>query len=748
MGLEIMVINFDGMLTKDNHFLFFDPGPALTRTGYHIDDHPHEGPRCKEQIITAMLEFYRHIYVITVGEIPLNAPPQRAFDISESFFEDNASRLSFHTLKDIVSMKTTLDPEGVIVINFVNIRFVQSFNIQQLLAAEGIQLPVANNSMMHRIFTVKPEMADIFSEISPEAIPAQCIIDFNRLPTQRGIDSQLHSDYVVFKPIDGTRASGIVVVPRQQCLEILKWLANKKPGKFQAMPCVEEGAQRYALIKLDEKCIDAESCILQECITPAVYSHHGKKFHPTIRIVVVCCYNPETQELSVRMPVAYYKFPEYPIADPHHPRWRDIISFHAANRIVQESNPLMRAAFAESSFFEKPAVCYPSSCPMPNETKALIAEDVQRHLLPVLAYLFTTSPVDYYASRLKGDSSFYTYLRRTIKLHVHKSLDESLCLAFQNGGLNVPLILLYRLVSYERYFRPIHPEHFFPKEIIRLCIRFQDALGPDKEQSSEELQAIAKHLLAQFDVLFAGRLNSQVAHTFKTLLEKYQRNDLNFIPVSVRYEDAVAEFKQGHYIEATELFLESNDRFPAGSKEQAICTYSLASCYIKQELYQIAERAASDAVALHVQLIAMEQMDTQQLERASKKLEQIRQLIEADKIANIGLAAFKGKNYTTAIESFHRAIDMHQIAQPESVRLSLLYYNLASAYDRQNNQEKAVPYCKISAKMRERLLGADHEKTKIAYDKLASLQIKRGEDSCSVTHVAEDEVSCSLSGAR
>ncbi|MBA2654058.1 MAG: hypothetical protein H0U71_03200 [Gammaproteobacteria bacterium] len=726
MGKQTFVINFDGAITPENKFVFYESGPGLIRVGYHIDEEIKNRLLTKEKIVTNLFEFYEHIYIVSPAdkqEMYLN------FGVSEGFFNANKNRLSLCTLEQFISQKQSLNQKGAIIAVTEPIPMGQPFHYSDVLIAEGVTLPVINSSMMFRIFCDKNAMSDIFHRHSPEAMPPEAVLNLDDLVSIEPTLAKFRAEYVVLKPVDGSRACGIVLVPKEKTLEVLKWLADENPFKMLKLPHFDDPESKNSLVQLDGKITESgiRYCIAQECIAPALLEVQGSKFRPTVRPVVVAHYDSETDKLSLRVSEMYYKLPTTPISSEKL-LWDETISYHIKNCEIEsrDQNSMVSAPARKKLAVLKAKVKFPYTVLLSHELYETISNDIIRSLTPVVSYLFNTTEDSYYAAIISEKNNLAALYKNNLRLSIHKKLDDSSCQLFKSKNLNTTLILLYHLYYRIDLYERIKHKGILQPAIISLLLRYQDAFG-DKPYKAE-IEEISRRILDKIHHLEAVSTSNELL-LLKENLTSYSQGNLSLSSSQQIYLKAAEHFKEGNYTLANKLFIRSSLICDENSKEQATCFYSLASSCIKQDQYQKAAEFAAKAVDLRALLFENKNILKEDLDRAIKKLNDCKALVEAAKKAQTALALFKQQNYPHAIKEFKSAIDLYSEIQAKSTTLATYHYNIASSYLRLEMKRHAIDNYEKSYSIRRELLGESNEITKNTQDKLDELKKVKGESS-------------------
>lgn len=721
MGKKTLVINFDCIITDDKKVVFLESGPGLMRVGYHIDEQIKNRNTTREKIILDLLSFYGHVYIV----YPKGFNIYEGMGITKGFLQSNNDKITLYTLEEIIKNKNQLKSDGVIIANTEAIPLGQSFHYANILRAQGITLPVANDSMPFRAFYEKAQMAYIFSQNSPDAIPNQVVVDYDNLSQSEKTINSFKSDYIILKPIDGTRAQGIVIVPKDRVKEILTWLADKSFLKMMKLPHFEDKEITARLQQLDNKADEStiRMCIAQEYVHPAEIVVNDAVFRPTTRIVIVACFDSDTKELTIKVTEAFYKLPTTPISNPKQLLWEENISYHELNRQVDMGTFFGKhPSKHQSQDNQNHNSQYPYIVLIPEELQEIIKQDILQSLTPVCHYLFTTEMPDYYANVLRSNDGLMQLMRQALKLTIHKELDEKLCDLFVKENVNIPIIFLYYLHNLIKIFRHTNKSGLLPAGFTHILLKYKACFGNQDTREMESIILIANKIL--LDDFLPKIFNAKDLKTIQNLLSDYRDGKFNQLSAEVNYLNGLEKAKAKNYKEAAEFFEKAIKNYPTGSKEQAICYFSLSSCYMRQGLFNKSIVAAEQAVQLRSALIQTKSIPEDDLDKAKDKLINAKALDKANQQANEALKFLTNGKNIDAVNSFEAAIKIHAKILDKSEMLAVYHYNLATAYERMDMLRHAKEHRIICHEMRLDLFGAEDKRTLKAQEMLDKLETK------------------------
>lgn len=582
---------------------------------------------------------------------------------------------------------------------------------------------------MTRAFYEKVQMGCIFYKTAPHAVPKQVVIDYDNLTASKAALSEFRSDYIILKPIDGTRAQGVLVIHKTKLKKILDWLVDEDVSKKYRVPKFEDAELTEHLLQLDKKADQSgiRMCLAQEYIHPATIKVNNAVFRPTVRIVIVACYDKETNHLELRISEFYYKLPTTPISRTDTLLWEETISYHNTNREIEfnKKTPIEKLDYLQRFANRKvQETKYPYTVLIPEELRNIVDKDVLLAARPTFQFLFETSTFKFYSDVLEHSPlEAGPLLKKFMRLSIHQILGEDLCRTFEKHKLNVVVILLYHLRHRIIIYKEIDKIAIIPSDFPQLLFNYQFSLGSKEKHEIAEIENLAEDILNNFHLLEKCYSKKDLV-IVRGILDNYHQKKfgLDFQSGDIIYQVAMIKFKENLYSEATQLLNQAIKKFPLESKEQAICYYSLASCYIKQDLYKQAVESAEKCYALREKLLLDKKISETDVQRAQTKITEARELEKAEKIAQVGLKAFKECHYKEAKDNFVQAVEIHNKLQTNSTKLASYLYNLGSSYAHLNHTTEAIKYYKLCLEIKKNVFGADNEQTKKVQSKINELE--------------------------
>lgn len=751
---EIIIINFDAVLDEQGKLKILEPGPGLNRVGYSIGNNDPNRKKVRENIVESILRVYKHVYIVTFNKNARYLLPR--FDLSDAFLAQHKDAVTFYDIAEIIKNKNALRKDAIIICSVPANAILHTPDMVRVLKQEGINLPFVNSSLIFYGIQDKPSLAYMIGKFIPELIPDQMHLNFDDENAVTQALTQIKSEYVILKPLDATRAKGIVLIPREKLKAVVTWLAIDNPAMVTMMRELvgedKELQEKLLQLKIDKISLRVRTCIVQAYIPPKTItlSPESNKstevsFRPTIRFVVMATYNTQTHNTTVSFVDAYYKLPEKPITDGKI-NWGSCISYSQINRQMQWADNPMMTLWEKLS--EKPTSnnsqinVFPSFVELSDaDDREAVKKQIQK-LIPMFHYLFTTNYYQFCNQVFSEKYPYATLLKEFTKYSVDHELDEKICEMFKFYGLNVAQILVQTFYFIlQKQQQAAISESLIPTGFFAAFSRFAYEFGSRKNSGFTEMQEFSKLTLVNFSSELKKLYLTHRDDRIEIILQRFSVGCFD-APGPEFYQRGIFKFKETKYSDATQLLESAVTFFPENSIEAATCFYSLVSCYIKQEKYAAAKNAGQKSVLLRKELLIAGKLKSEDVIRSEEKLVQATKLFEGDQHAQEGLKQFKSSNIDSAISFFKDAIKKHEEAQKESARLATYYYNLASCLHHKKDIPAAISHLQTCLNMRIKLLGEKCEVTKNTVTKLEKLttelsaELKKSSESHATDDVA------------
>lgn len=672
MPKEVYVLNFDAVLTQasngEEQLKILESGAGVIRTGYSIHLHSPNRKTVMENILSTLLESFSKVYVVARE----SSPDDKAhfFAIHQDKYP-LSDRVIFTDLNGMYQKKDDLDPNAVVIANIkLAENGLEPFHFKSMLQDAGIHLPVVNGSEIYKLINAKSPMGYIFSRVSPELIPQQVLVRYGDQDIAEKALKQMSSSHFILKPVDGTRAEGIVILPREDLAKAISFLHSDKSPIFDVVLDLDLKLRISELSNIIHN-NTAKHFIIQEYVSPVPVhiksDNTTVSFKPTTRFVAVSVHDTETKTLDVRLADAYYKLPEVPMENDK-VTWENSISYSQQNREMKLG---VRSPVLGVDLHPAPQVRYVPQLEIKDKSHLhVIQSQVKEGMRPFFQFLHTTTRLTWLTQVLSSNTALKDFTMEVLKLIVLPEYDVVTCKLLKRYKVDVGAILLYNLfVLLRMQCRISDDSPLVSEDVLISIIRYHELFDKNDKIACEEMRVLSDAILGKLGLAFDRIVSENYLKPVKIILKNYRDEVFDFSAHDYNSK-AVSHYENKMYGEAEKLFKQAADLYVPGSVDQLRVLSSLISCLTQLEKYSEALEQVNEARAILDSLVSKDHDLTCLESKIARKANQLHDLEVAEGQHTEGFKQFKQEHFAEAKELFESAIALHVSVNPQSARLA------------------------------------------------------------------------------
>jgi tetratricopeptide (TPR) repeat protein len=560
----------------------------------------------------------------------------------------------------------------------------------------------------------------LLKNIAPLLAKNTAIINLKHLAASDKDIAALQGEWVILKPNDGTRAFGIVVLPKKFLIATLEYLAGDDAGKN--IPDYFKHASRKKLLEklheLYKECHGFKGYMLiaQKYVPPLAIELSGKKYSATLRVVVAACLDTASKQIELQYIGAFNKLAVNPITQKGFD-WDERISSSMLN---QDVNQHVGADQVEKNYVLASKQASPIAVAVTPIQQEIIENKFIPAIRPVMEYLLNKRAADHFIAALEEtDTAASLFYRDMIHLFPLAELTQQDCYAFAKHRLNLPLIILYSLYRKINIIQDIDGDILSIKKLLELLkIYNRDHSKDMSETEKAKCYDLAGELIESLSLinrLLGKNLDlSGLNYCLKLDNPSYLSGTDN---IDAMMKQAARDFQQEQFLKAYNTYntiIHSTEN----TTKKATCYYNMASCQARMHHFS----KAIEFCQIAANLRAEDSDSAPTIQKTNAKLTQLRLMLCATNEAKIGLEDFKAQKFSAARDHFITAVELTEKSTLAKDLLGTYYYNLASCHAHLGTYDKAIKACQLSVEIRKAEFGDIHKQTLSSKEKLQKLQ--------------------------